>query len=108
MMIYTTTHTEYCICIDRRYCLGHTDDASRQNVTTNERNKWITKPFLDIIMHIKRLKYPGCSTCQLYACKPVSQREPTGSIVVKCDKIFKTEKTIEIQSFGPTEVCGEV
>ena len=35
--------------------------------------------------------------------------EPTGSIVLKLVKIFKTEKkTIEIQPVRPTEVCGNV
>ena len=28
--------------------------------------------------------------------------------MVKCLKIFKTDKTIEIQSVRPTEVCGKV
>ena len=34
--------------------------------------------------------------------------EPTRSIVVNWVKIFKTEKTIEIQIVRPTEVCGKV
>ena len=34
--------------------------------------------------------------------------DPTRSIVVKWVKIFKTEKTIEIQLVRPTEVCGKV
>ena len=32
--------------------------------------------------------------------------DPTRSIVVKWVKIFKTEKTIEIQLVRLTEVCG--
>ena len=35
-------------------------------------------------------------------------REPTRSIVVVQVKIFKTEKTIEIQLIRLTEVCGKV
>ena len=34
--------------------------------------------------------------------------DPTRSIVVKWVKIFKTEKTIEIQLVRLTEVCGKV
>ena len=34
--------------------------------------------------------------------------DPTRSTVVKWVKIFKTEKTIEIQLVRLTEVCGEV
>ena len=34
--------------------------------------------------------------------------EPTGSIVLEWVKIFKTEKTIEMQLVRPTEVCGKV
>ena len=34
--------------------------------------------------------------------------DPTGSIVVKWVKIFKTETTIEIQPVRLTDVCGKV
>ena len=39
---------------------------------------------------------------------PVAESEQTHSIVVKWVKIFKTEKTIEIQLVRLTEVCGKV
>ena len=35
-------------------------------------------------------------------------KEPKGSLVVKWAKIFKTVKTIEIQSVKPSEVSGNV
>ena len=37
-----------------------------------------------------------------------AQSDPTRNIVVKWVKIFKTEKTIEIQLVRLTEVCGKV
>ena len=36
------------------------------------------------------------------------ERKPKGSIVVKCVKIFKTEKALEIQPVRPTEVCDKL
>ena len=43
----------------------------------------------------------------LVKCQHVADSDPTGSIVVKRVKIFKTEKTIEIQLVRLTEVCGK-
>ena len=37
-----------------------------------------------------------------------SQSDPTHSVVVILFKLFKTEKTIEIQLVRPTGVCGKV